>query len=722
MLRIIKFFIFLVAFTPIVVDTGSFFPYIEGKTVAIRLLVTIAWLLTGIYAVFSKDFSEKISNKFKVLIKNPIFVSFGVFMLAVGISTVTAFFKFRAFFGDVERGEGFVGLIYLYLFFVLAVFIFERKDWFTFFKLSLLVGAVMFIDSIRQLIGGNSRPSSFTGNPIYLAGYLLFTIYAGLIVFKETTSKKIWKWFGIVMVPASLIGIFITQTRGVMLGIVAGVIVVASYLGIKGKNVEIFKKWNLRKVTILAVILLIVFGGIFIVTKNISFWQKIPGLGRLAQFNLSDANFQTRLISLGVSWNAINPANEGVQKFLFGWGPENFSIAYNKHYNPNYFKYETSWFDRAHNKLMDVMVMNGLFGLLSYSFLWLFVIIAIFKIGKRNLFLSSLGIFFAVSYFVQDLTVFESLPTYIVLYAFWGFLITDGLKDDEVKTDSEGILGIITFMPIAIILLIGLIWITAIPYFQMRGYISLKTSNIGITQFSQEVDNYLSPYTYAQENIRSDLLTVSQTLTGKYGPNGANGDVLKLYEKALDSMKELVNKEPYSTRYYLRLAVNFNDLGRQLNNDNFYNQAINYANQALVLTPNRQDVTYVLGYSYLLSNRIAEAVSIYKKAFDVDSSVASSNFYYGVALATGGSKNYKTALDYLEYSADNGYNVADNGSVFVNVYKTFANYFYSQREQELFVTVIKRLTKVGAVNEADVQKAIDAVDGGNWQAAKLLLK
>lgn len=719
MLRSIKFFIFLIAFTPIVVDIGVFFPYVEGKTLAIRLLVTIAWLLTGIYAVFSKEFSQKISNKFRTLVKNPIFVSFGVFMLAVGVSTITAFFKFRAFFGDVERGEGFVGLLYLYLFFVLAVVIFERKDWLTFFKLSLLVGGVMFLDSIRQLIGGESRPSSFTGNPIYLAGYLLFTTYVGLVIFRDVTSKKFWKWFGLAMVPISLAGILITQTRGVMIGVIAGVIVVAGYLGVKGKNIEVFKKWNARKLAILAAVILVIFGGIFFATKNDSFWQKVPGLGRLAEFKLSDANFRTRLISLGVSWNAINPANEGMQRFLFGWGPENFSIAYNKYYNPEYFRYETSWFDRAHNKLMDVVVMNGLLGLISYLVLWFFVISAIIKVGKRNLFLASLGIFFAVSYFFQNLTVFESLPTYVILYAFFGFLIADDSKEDKDNTNNNGLSGVIIGAMTGILLLIGFIWTTTIPYFQMRGYIVEKNQKIDVRQFIQEVDGYLSPYTYVQENIRNDFLTIAGTLSDQYGINAANGEVLKLYEKALDMEKGLLEKEPYNARYYLRLAVSYNDLGRKLNDGNLFNQSENYSQKALALAPNRQDVMYILGYSYLLSDKINEAVAVYKKAFDADPFVASSNFYYGVALASVSPKNYRAALDYLEYSADNGYDLTNNKNTFVNVYKAFANYFYNQKDAQSFTRTLERLAGVGTISGADAQKSIEAANSGNWQMARV---
>ena len=45
-----------------------------------------------------------------------------------------------------------------------------------------------------------------------------------------------------------------------------------------------------------------------------------------------------------------------------GIRPEGYISAHNEFYNPAIQKYEISWFDRAHNRLLDVLVMNGVFG------------------------------------------------------------------------------------------------------------------------------------------------------------------------------------------------------------------------------------------------------------------------------------------------------------------------------------------------------------------------
>ena len=737
MLRTIKFFIFLIALTPLVVDTKVFFPYVEGKTFVIRLLLTLVWLLMGGYLVYSRDFSHKILQRLKTLIKNPIFISFGVFMLAIGISTLTAFFQFRAFLGDVERGEGFVGLLYLYSFFVLASLIFEKKDWITFFKLSLITGLVMFFDGIRELVGGNSRPGSLTGNPIYLAGYFLFTIYAGLVIFKESENKKFWKWFGLLMVPISLAGILITQTRGVMVGVVAGLIGLLVYLAIRNKDVKtnetsnsqkfgLLKKIDVRKFSIIAVLVLLAFGGLFFTTRKMDFWQKVPGLGRLAQFELSDANFRTRLISLGVSWDAINPANEGVKRFLFGWGPENFSIAYNKHYNPEYFRYETSWFDRAHNKLMDVMVMHGLLGLVSYLAIWFFIVLTIFKLSKKNIFLSGLSVFFAVSYFIQNLTVFESLPTYLAIYSFWGYLVSESVlnvdnhqkdfpKNNQENKESLTILMAAILLPIVFIILF--VWATAVPYLQMRSYFNDKSEKIDVNAFITKTEKILSPYTYVQENIRTDLVRVSDYLVGQYGLKASNGGVAKLYEKSLSWLDELTQNEPYNPRYFLRLAQSYNELGRQLGNSDYLNKSEEYAQKALDLAPKRQDILFVMGYSMLLDERFDEAVKIYKKAYDADPQVPASNFYYGVALAASDPARYKESLVFLEYSVAHGFKGQDSGQIILSVYQTFAKEFRRQRDFEAYSKSIKQLVNLGGLEEGVANKSIEFAKMGRWQEA-----
>jgi O-antigen ligase len=71
-------------------------------------------------------------------------------------------------------------------------------------------------------------------------------------------------------------------------------------------------------------------------------------------------------LSIKTSFNAITPKSEGWKRTLFGWGSENYQFAWAKYYNPEVYRYESAAFDRAHDKYLDIIVMYGVIGLLSY--------------------------------------------------------------------------------------------------------------------------------------------------------------------------------------------------------------------------------------------------------------------------------------------------------------------------------------------------------------------
>ena len=723
----------MVALSPLAVDTGVFFPYVEGKTVLIRTLVCVAWVLYVVALFLKRDFFERAIVKVKTIIRTPIFLTMSGFMAVIGLSALTAFFQYRAFFGDIERGEGLIGLVFLFAFFVLASFVFERKDWLIFFKISLGVGLVMFVHGVIQYFGGNTRPGSFTGNPIYLAGYFLFLIFAALAVFRDSGGRRFWKWASLGMIPVSLAGVLLTQTRGVILGIAAGAVISLIVWGLtSGRS---YRGWSAKKMTTAALALLLLLGGFAYVTRGWSLWSKIPGISRLVGTESNDMTLRTRLLSIGISLNAINPANEGIKRFLFGWGPENFQIAYNKYYNPEYFRYEKSWFDRAHDKLLDVLVMHGTVGLVVYLLLWFFIARAVFRIRKKSGFLFVSGLFFTMAYFVQNLTVFESLPTYIALYSFIAFLNNEGPEataegSPSSKLTAEGpknVTGeksaswkyLLPFSATAVSLAALLGGATLPAFFQMHSYHGVRNQQMDVGTFISEGSQRLVPYTYAQENIRLDFLTVAEGTASKFGINGDSGRVTQLMDKALQAMNELVQKEPYNPRYFLRIAQSYNMLSQQPGGDQkLLVKGEEMARAALALAPQRQDIGYLLGYNLLLQGRQQESLALYRKIYESDPTIPSSNYYLGMTLATVSQNNYPEALPYLEFSLENGFKGENEDALNQRVYEVFVQYFYNRKDAERFSVVVSRLEKMGIVPAAAAKRVINAAKSGQWASAK----
>jgi tetratricopeptide (TPR) repeat protein/uncharacterized membrane protein (DUF2068 family) len=730
------------AFAPLVVTKSLFFPYISGKSIVIRIAVTVAMGLFAI--VIARNAMTKQSHDKKIaapaarndgswrlraaqLFKNKTFLFVCGYMLVLIVSTIFAVNPYRAFFGDVERAEGLLTMLYLFGFFGLAGILFERADWLRFFQATLITGFVLFVHEIIQLMQGADRPASFTGNPIYLAAVFLFVLFAAWEIFRayrgawnnRRGADFFWLAFASLMLPLSVLGIFVTQTRGVMAGLVVGIVATLIYISVRNTNPRIRtnatngneiaapsarndSKMNIRRWALYGLGVVVLVGTVFVATSQSAFWKHIPGFDRLSQFSFSeDITLRTRLISLGVSLRSLGlqsgaedssqatedePAplasggESSIKKFLVGWGPENFSIAYNAHYNPEYFKYEQQWFDRAHNKLMDVLVMNGVLGLAAYLGIWIALLWAIFR--REFSWESASLLFFGAGYFTQNLFAFDSIVTYIPFFAFLAYAIycnanphlpaqagmhpdSTNRANDTHKTQfadqnhnpssSPYLKGrdaerghAHAWLPwvagaFFLLFFIGLIWWTAVPFSQMRQYTTIMRTQALTEPTLQKIGNLLQKQTYAQEVMQTHFLSV---LSDSYrSGQGIVKDETMLF--AIGAMERFLEQqpEPRNPRHYTILGEAYDALGND--NPQYYAKAEAAYRKALQLAPRRQGVRYMIGYDLAFQQKHEEAIAFLEETVALDPEVPLSHFYLGMVLMVDG--QYDRALDEFMY-------------------------------------------------------------------------
>lgn len=720
---LMKICLWALAFVPLIVAESVFFPYISGKSLLIRLAIALTAVLFLTHFSFNKFFRNEIYLRIQKIKKNPLILSVLAFMVLFTLSTIFAFNKFRALYGDVERGEGFIGIFFFFGFFVFSLLLFAKKDWLWFFKLSLFSGLILFIKEIAEVSNGIIRPGSFTGNPTFLAGYLLFIVAASAIVFynakNESSGLKVfWRIFSGASFLMAVAGIFITQTRGTIVGLFAGVIISLIYSSIYGGATSI-GKINLKKLSLYSLIFVAIFLGTFFLTKSNAVWQKIPGFDRLAKINIStDFTAQTRLISLGVSAKAINPSANGYDRFLLGWGMENFSVAYNKYYNPHYYFYEKTWFDRAHNKLMDVLVMNGVLGFVAYmamwiSFLWLIFRKKVFSYDKASM------LFFGTALFVHLLFVFDQISTYIPFFAFLSFLVfsssVEGREEASAKKFNETVqtgtvknaISFVVLGTTTLFSLWALIYATIVPYSQMSGYLKLISSG-DVKTIEDGIDSKLAPYTYAQENLRTHFLNVI------YGNYSKNPGLENLLNKGLEAMEDLAQKEPYNPRNLLLIGQIYDTKAKTAGGDGgLFNKAEEFYRKAYDLAPMRQDIIYSLSANLAYQEEYDEAISLLEKSVASDERVPESHFYLG-SIMISANRPGKVALDNLEFVFDNSSLASGRESSFITLYNILAKHFYDKKDKENFIITTQRLQKLEPEKFNDFQKAIDAVNKEVW--------
>lgn len=683
MIKIMKLCLLILSFAPLIVDNSVFAPYVSGESIFIRGVLVIVSILFTIFFFYKKEFRNGVVEKVKKIIKNPLFLSISAFIFITMVSTIFAVDKYGAFWGSLERAEGLVGLISFFSFFVFSLLIFEKKDWLIFFKLILLVTIALVIKEFIQYWGGLTRPNSFTYNPTFLAGYLLFSIFSSIIVFKELIKnnglmEKCWKYLSIITIILSIIGIFLTQTRGSILGLAIGFTSVFIYGGVLGKGIS-YKKFNLRKISIIILCCIFAFGAFFMITRTSEFWQNVPGISRVAVISSEDTSTQTRLLMPKLSIDAINPVNNGLKKFLIGWGPENFSLAYQRFLNPLQFKYENSWFDRAHNKLLDVLVMNGILGLVAYLTLWFFFFKFIFK--RKEFSLINVGLLFiGISFLVHLLFIFDHITTYIPFFAILAFTAYLAIDDrTEIKSEKNNkyinIIKIITgiFFCILTLFLCFVFFRGDVPsYVNMKEYLSLKKENNPELMLSK-VDRIFTPFTVAQANIRNDFLLT-------YGSNTdmKNASLIKLNEIAVSKEEEFINKRPFDSQSLVYLANVYSGEGKNLKDQSLLEKGEGYFRKVVTLAPNRPDSNYGLALNLYYQMKFGESFIYFEKALDLDS------IFF--------------AKDIERINS---------------IYFSFIQYFYALKDQDNFIKATARLKENNYAGSAVLEQIIEFINKTN---------
>jgi len=667
--KTLKILLSLLALTPIIVDVSVLSPFIAGKSFFVYGLISIIAILFTINFFNNKKFKEQVLNRIISYLKNPIFISIFVFISTVIISTIFAVDKYRAFWGDLDRGEGLVGVLCFFSIFIFTSLVFEKKDYINFLKLSIFVTSiVLFKEFYEFLFTGIGRPNSFLGNPAFLSGYLLFSIFSSIIVLSEV-KNNFWKYFSIIIMILSVMGVFITQTRGTILGIILGFILILIYGVLKGKNIY-FRKINIRKVSAIFLISIFIFLALFVSTRKSEFWQKVPGLGRVAQISSTDSTTQTRLLMVNLGLNAINPTQNGWHKFLIGWGQDNFGLAYLKYFNPIQFDYENSYFDRAHNKFLDILVMNGVFGLLAYLSIFFLFFFYLFK--KKDFSWVNVGLlFWSISYLVHLLFVFDQITTYIPLFIILSYFVYLNKQDivSVLKVSSSYIIG--TFFLIISLFFNYVFWTNTLPgYMQMYELDNLLKKG-DTTYMVNNIDRVFAVSTLSEPDILKNLVTYIQD---NYKKDTLNMD--KLAGILFDKEDDYAKRFPLDLNHKIFIAVSYTNIAKLSgNNMEFLKRGEPYFVELLNFSSNKSDYNYAFGLNLLLQKRTEEALLYLEKSFNLN-------------------KNYFSIKQ------------KENEKIYVYLFK----YFYTGKNKEAFIEVANRLSLNNYSDKDNINKIVDYIE------------
>lgn len=416
-----KFFLYASALSVLIVASSMFFPFIVGKDLFFRTTIELG-LLSLALALLWKTGPEQLAN-LRYIIKHPLAITIAVFTALFVLSSFTAVNKTIAFWSNFERGEGAVQMIHYALFFGLAAFLIKtQKEWRRFISWLAAIGFFVALYAVGQrfgwswAFGPSTRVSGTLGNPLYLSTFLLFQFFFLSFLIGKQKNKLIKTFLSGVFV-FELVVFIMTDSRNGFAGLAGGIIAFLLYLVINGRQSQFLSKFNLRKSAAAALACLLLFGGIFYFTRTEEFWQSVPGLRRFARERVL-TGLDDRLWVWGAALSGF------IEKPVFGWGPENFPILFDKYYNPKHYGLD-SWFDRAHNIYLEYLTAGGIILFLAYFAVWAAYFYTLAKILKKSgePVFGALLIAMPVAYFIQGLTAFEVLPIYVILYAYFAFTV-----------------------------------------------------------------------------------------------------------------------------------------------------------------------------------------------------------------------------------------------------------------------------------------------------------
>lgn len=419
--------LWLLPATALIVTHGTAYPYIFGKAVFVRTIIEI---ILPVYVALIL-----LSGRF-VPSRNSLMWA----VLTYGATTLTATAlsqaPARSWWGTLERMDGaFANLHYVALFLILVGVLRSWSDWKALFFAWIAVDLLVSVEGVREYFGGVDRVGSTVGYSSFAATFALFAVFFGVCLMCWNKRTHWQESYGILGLVSALILLWLSRTRGAFVGLAAGLLVALVLVLVYRRQ------WRRRAGAVLFLLAATPAGIRLARDSALARWS--PTIGRLSEISPSDPTTRTRLLMLGVSWNAFKDHP------IFGCGPELLVHAYslhydpklllNKpawfdhaHYNPKLLVNKPAWFDHAHDMLADVAVMEGMMGLTAYLGIFVAAGALLFRALQRPdpqfwVIASTFGMLAA--YFVQNLFLFDEPVSYLLFYtllAFVSFLAEQG--------------------------------------------------------------------------------------------------------------------------------------------------------------------------------------------------------------------------------------------------------------------------------------------------------
>jgi O-antigen ligase len=608
-------------FIPVVI-----FPFVFSKLIYFQILIGLTFP-----AYLALAWMEP---KYRPALKHQLYLAVAAYFGALLISVIFAVDPARAWWGNQERMNGLFTLLHFFAWMTMMVGVLKSwDDWKKLLNWEVALSAIMAIVAMLQKLNPNllmfpagDRVGGLVDNPIYMAAYQIFNLFFLALLFWRVPSKSARVWYAAFAV-CDIIAFILAQSRGALVGLAAGILLFGLYIALfsKGKKVKGIVFGGL-------LVLAVAYGGLYL-ARDTAFVKSTP-LERLTNFNTT---VDTRLIAWQIAWQGF------VDRPIAGWGLDNFHILFNQKFNPESLRFGTyeTWFDRAHNTVLDVLSMTGLIGFFTYFAIYFCIFLATWRAYKKkwiDLPIAAILFSLPVAYFVQNLFVFDHPAGFTMSFMLYALIIAAtkgefiGEKEEAVETkqgeqrDAPWILFTIVFAMFAL-----LAYRTA--------WLPFKASMTAIKANAVFNVNPQLGYQYFKEASEIPTLykdeqsfLMAQDVIGMIGagvftkiPNYQD-----IYALAKSLSEEEVSRHPQNTHpHYI-----FARLSQEMVSISSTEAQVSYEQyqRAIETSPKRQQLWYGLARLYLQTGQLDKAVDAFKTVRDFDPEDGIGPWNYGLIL------------------------------------------------------------------------------------------
>lgn len=583
-LRFLQIGVIVSLLTVFFVFSDLLFPYITSKQLSFNVLTEVMLLVWGIFIWKFPAYRPKLS-----------YITWGLvaFLIAIFWSCGISIDPTLSFWGDAERMLGVFHIIHFFFLYLVLISVFRSyKDW------QILFGSSVVIATIVSIIGIVGNPYSTIGNTAYVSGYIIFNLYFCALLFYRA-GKENWRWSLILPVILMMIEFTRTHTSGAIIGLGLSVLLIVFLIGILHESKKIkLAAWGALAVAIAALIL--------IFSQQNQAWFQNSFLKNLTS---QKATFQTRL----VSWEAA--AKDFPNHPWFGVGFGNYASVFDRYFDARFYNYSRgeTYFDRAHNNLIDIVSTTGILGLLAYLSIFVAVAVYLLKLIKRKPGdfepLILIGLFAA--YFIQNLAVFDSLVTYIGLMVSLAYIYylsnpeTDKIEEKKMPEMTALVIG-------SILVLIFTNYANLRPWrtFQgvINGYSMMSQGQLmeGMSVYQEAFKNNTPLDRDGKTAFLNSFISSSKALASL--PEAESQEVIN-YSIAL--AKENLSNNPGDSLMQLQLAQVYSVAANfDSSNKEHYENAMKAVDMAISISPERIPVYFMKANILIAQDKLDEALMV----------------------------------------------------------------------------------------------------------------